>query len=114
MGRMEKVNQLLKREVGSIIQKEIQDPRLQFVTITHVDVSRDLHCARVNFSVLGEDAQVAAAEKGLDSARGYIRKLVGQRISLRYTPEIEFVFDPSIEKSARIERTLEEIKRSAG
>lgn len=112
MGRMEKVNQMMKKEIGNMIQQEIQDPRLRFVTVTHVDVSRDLHYARVNFSVLGDREQVVAAEKGLDGARGYIRRLIGQRISLRYTPEIEFIYDPSIEYSARIEKTLEDIKRN--
>ncbi len=111
MGRMERVNQLMKREIGNMIQQEIQDPRLEFVTITHVDVSRDLHHARVNFSVLGDEVKVTAAEKGLEGACKYIRRLIGQRITLRYTPEIEFVYDPSIEYSARIEKTLEDIKR---
>ena len=111
MGRMEKINQLVKREIGNIIQRNAEDPRLQFVTITNVDVSPDLHQARVNFSVLGDKAQSNAAGEALDSASGYIRRLVGQKVNLRYTPELHFVYDPSIEYSARVEQTLQEIKR---
>ena len=111
MGRMEKVNQLVKREISNIIQREIADPRLRFVTITAVEVSPDLHVARVSFSVLGDDKRVVEAEEALEHAKGYLRKLVGKRVILRYTPALEFVYDDSIAYGARIEQTLEEIKK---
>jgi ribosome-binding factor A len=110
MGRIEKVNQQVKREIGEILQRELGDPRLQFVTITDVDVSRDLHNAKIQFSVLGERHQVQAARKGLEGAKGMIRKLLGERMNMRYTPELSFIYDPSIEISARIEKTLKEIR----
>lgn len=109
MARMDKVNEFIKREISNIIMTDLQDPRLKFVTITAVTVSRDLHTARVSFSVLGEEKQRAQAHQGLMSARGLIRKLIGQRMSLRYTPQLEFVHDRSLEYSARIEETLKEI-----
>ena len=111
MGRMEKVNQLMKREISTILQREVQDPRLEFVSITGVTVSPDLHVARVNFSVLGDEKKKEDAKKALNSARGYIRRLIGKRISLRYTPDLEFIYDNSLEYSARIEQTFEEIKK---
>lgn len=111
MGRMERVNQLIKREISTILQREVQDPRVEFVSITSVTVSPDLHVAKVNFSVLGDEKKKEEANKALDSARGYIRGLMGKRISLRYTPDLEFVYDNSLEYSARIEQTLEEIKK---
>ena len=95
MGRMDRINQLMKREVGSIIQKEFQDPRLMFVTILSVEVSPDLHNAVVNYSVLGDEKQLQAIAKALESLSGYIRKLIGQRIRLRYTPKVSFVYDKS-------------------
>jgi len=109
MGRIDRVNQQVKREIGRIIQQELSDPRLEFVTITEVDVSRDLRNARIRFSVLGEDNQVQAAEQGLEGARGTIRKLLGQSMSLRNTPELFFIFDESVKMSVRIEETLKEI-----
>jgi ribosome-binding factor A len=113
MGRMAKVNQLMKREISTILQREVQDPRVEFVSITGVTVSPDLHVARVNFSVLGDEKKKEEATKALDSARGYIRRLIGKRISLRYTPDLEFIYDNSLEYSARMEQTLEEIKKQA-
>lgn len=110
MGRIDKVNQQVKREIGRILQREVSDPRLQFVTITEVDVSKDLHNAKVRFSVLGDVSQVHAAQKGLESARGMIRRLLGQSMNIRYTPELFFVYDESIEMSARLEETLKEIR----
>jgi len=109
MDRMDKVNQLIKREVGKIVQMELQDPRIEFVTITNVDVSRDLRHARISFSVLGDEKQAERALRGLDNASRYIRKVIGQRITIRYTPEIQFVLDNSIRHSANIEKTFEEI-----
>ena len=111
MVRIERVNQLMKREVSSMIQRDIQDPRLEFVTITNVVVSKDLRYAKISFSVLGPGERIRAAQDALDGARGFVRKLVGQRVRMRYTPEIEFVYDRSLEYSARIEEALNEIKK---
>ena len=109
MERIDRVNRQVKRELGRIIQQELSDPRLQFVTITEVDVSRDLRNARIRFSVLGEKGRVRAAEQGLEGARGMIRKLLGQSMSIRHTPELFFIYDQSVEMSVRIEETLKEI-----
>ena len=110
MGRIERINQAVKEEVSRIIQMEVKDPRLEFVTITHVEVSRDLQHAKVYFSVLGNSAKIEEAKQGLNSARGFVRKLIGQRIRMRYTPEIAFVFDRSIAYGMRIEETIERMK----
>lgn len=109
MGRIDRVNQQVKREVGKIILRELSDPRLQFVTITEVDVSRDLRNARIRFSVLGGENEMHAAQQGLDGAKGMIRKLLGQSMSIRHTPELFFIYDQSVEMSVRIEETLKEI-----
>lgn len=109
-GRIDKVNEFIKREISNIVLFELQDPRLKIVTITGVEMSPDLRYAKASFSVLGTKKQVAEATEGLASAKGMIRKLIGQRINMRYTPEIQFVYDHSLEYSARIEETLQEIK----
>ena len=108
MSRIERINETMKREIGSLLLKEIHDPRLKFVTITGVDVSKDLQHAKVFYSVLGRDQEEAG--EALDKARGYVRKLVGQRVIMRYTPEIDFIYDKSIEYSDRIEQALRDIK----
>ncbi|MEI7998064.1 MAG: 30S ribosome-binding factor RbfA [Candidatus Omnitrophota bacterium] len=112
--RLEKVNETIKRELSKMIQVgDINDPRVNLVTIMNVDVSKDLHYARVKFSVLRDDPKVIkAAGEGLDSCSGYIRKLIGQRMVLRYIPEFHFYFDKSVQYAAQLDATLEEIKKS--
>ena len=109
MGRMEKINKQIQREISLILQRELADPRLQFVTITSAEVSKDLQHAKVTFTVLGAAKEVEQAQRSLDGARGIIRKYIGQRIEMRYTPEIFFIYDESVERSARIEEKLKEI-----
>ncbi|MCA9398709.1 MAG: 30S ribosome-binding factor RbfA [Candidatus Omnitrophica bacterium] len=109
MSRMDKVNQQVRREIGLIIQQEMSDPRLQFVAITRVDVSKDLRTARVFFNVIGDSKKILDAKNALQSARGAIRRKVGQKIKMRFTPEFSFFYDDSMDIANRIEDTLKEI-----
>ena len=110
MERMGRVNQMMKREISNILQREVQEPRLNFVTITSVVVSPDLHTARVNFSVMGSVDKTSEIKDALNKASGFIRRYIGKRIKLRFTPELEFFYDPSIEYSVRVEQTIQKIK----
>ena len=112
--RMDKVNELIKRELSNmILYGDINDPRVSLVTIMSVDVSKDLRYARVKFCVLKDDPQlINNATAGLESCRGFIRKLIGQRLKLRYTPEIHFYFDKGVQYAAQIDMTLAEIKKN--
>ncbi len=100
---------MVKREISLMLIEDIRDPRLKFVTITDVEVTKDLQQAKVFYSYLGTDR--AGVEEALEKARGFVRRLVGQRVVMRYTPEIQFFYDKRIEMSDRIEQTLAEIKR---
>lgn len=113
MSRMDKINQMIRKEIGMMIQMgEVSDPRLNFVTITRVDVSKDLHYAKVWFSVLSQaDKDIEQAQNGLNSARPYLRKLLGQRIEIRYVPELDFHYDRSLNESLMMDETLESIKQ---
>ncbi|MBF0491114.1 MAG: 30S ribosome-binding factor RbfA [Candidatus Omnitrophica bacterium] len=110
---MEKINEQVKRELGKmILMGDINDPRVKLVTIMSVDISKDLQHARVRFSVLNDDPKVISnAQQGLNSCCGFIRKLIGQRLSLRYTPEFQFIFDKGVQYAAHIDAALEEIKK---
>lgn len=110
MARYEKVAVALKKEISSIIHDEIKDPRLGFVTITRVELTPDLRFAKAFFSVLGKPEDYAKTKQALDSSSGFIRRLVSQRIRLRFAPEISFREDHSSEYSAKIEKILNEIK----
>ena len=111
--RIEKVNSSIKRELAHILLLgEIHDPRISFVTIINVDVSKDLRYARVKFSTLSDDLKdINAAKAGFESCRGYIRKLISQRVVLRYTPEFRFFYDKGIKHAADVDKVLEEIKK---
>ena len=111
--RIEKVNSSIKRELANIILLgEVHDPRINFVTIINVDVSKDLQHARVRFSVLADTPEmIKAAIAGFESGKGYIRKLVSQRVPLRYTPEFQFIYDKGIKHAADVDKVLEEIKK---
>ncbi len=109
--RSERVADLIQREVAEMLVKSIKDPRIGFVTITKVTVSEDCRFAKVYFSVAGTLAERESSGKGLDSAKGYIRKELGRRLRLRYTPEIVFQFDPSIEYAIHMEEVIRNIHR---
>ena len=111
MSRQEKLAEELRKEISSIIQKEVKDPRLGFVTITKVEITHDLRYAKIFFSVLGEDKEYKKTRQALDSALGFIRSLIAQRVKLRFAPEIVFKEDRSSEYSIKIQKLLDEIKR---
>ncbi|MCX5697594.1 MAG: 30S ribosome-binding factor RbfA [Candidatus Omnitrophica bacterium] len=111
MSRHDKVTKALQREISSIIHDELKDPRLGFVTITKVELSNDLRFAKVFFSVLGKEQDYKKTQEALDSASGFIKKLICERIALRFAPEIIFRDDHSVEYSVRIEEILNQIKK---
>jgi ribosome-binding factor A len=109
--RSEKVADLIQKEISQMLVKSIKDPRIGFVTITKVSVSEDCRFAKVYFSVVGTLAERERSMKGLDSAKGFVRKELGHRIRLRYTPEILFQFDPSIEYAIHMGELIQTIQQ---
>jgi len=112
--RSEKVADLIQKEISQMLVKSIKDPRIGFVTITKVTVSEDCRFAKIYFSVAGNLAERESSQKGLESAKGYVRKELGRRIRLRYTPEIMFQFDPSIEYAIHMEELIQSIHQEKG
>ena len=113
MDRMDKINQLFKREISNmILMGEIRDPRIRFVTITFADVSKDLGWAHIGFSILSDDpAELQDVQAGLRSASGMVRRLMAERVTLRHIPQFKFVYDDTIAKSVHMTRTFEELQR---
>ena len=110
MPRYDKVSEALKQEISNIIHAELKDPRLGFITVMRVELTQDLRSAKVFFSVLGKEEEHKKTKEALDSALGFIRRLIAQRIRLRLVPEISFQEDRSAEYSIRIQEALNEIK----
>jgi ribosome-binding factor A len=108
--RKERVEDQIKKEVSLIIQRELKDPRAGFITVTAVELSSDLKSAKIFYSVLGDEESKDKSEQALKSASGFIQRQIGIRMRLRYTPQVIFKYDHSIERGARIEEILKEIR----
>jgi len=108
--RVGRVGEQLKKELSQLIQSELKDPRIGFVTVTGVEVTNDLSQATVYLSVLGDDEQKSNTLKALAKANGFLRSELGKRVRLRHTPVLIFKFDSSIEYGSRIEKILGEIQ----
>ena len=104
-----RVSEEISRELTDIL-RSVKDPRVSgsFISILRVDTAADLRNATVQYSVLGEGRD--EVKKGLKSAQGYIRRELAQRLNLRATPELCFIYDDSIEHGAHIAKLLEDIK----
>lgn len=107
--RIDRISEEIKKEMGSIIQNELKDPRLpSMVSITALNVTKDLKYAKVYVSVFGNDEEKKAAIQALKSAAGFIRRELGHRVQIRYTPLLQFELDNSIEHGFHIEKLLKE------
>jgi ribosome-binding factor A len=109
--RADRVKKILREEISKILEYELKDPRVGLVTITRVDVTKDLRHAKVYFSVIGDESRKEQARQGVESATGFVRKMIGERVRLKFLPEIEFKYDDSIEYSQHISEVLDKIKQ---
>ena len=108
--RIEKIQELMKQEISKIILRELKDPRIGFVTVTGVHITRDLSEATAYVSIMGDEQQVKDRWEGLQSSLGYIRREIGHRVRLRITPELKFEIDKSLDYSEHIQKLLNKIK----
>jgi ribosome-binding factor A len=111
--RTDRVAEEIREEVARIIARELKDPRVGFVTVTRVDVTPDLHVARVHVGVLGDEAQRQKSMGGLKRAGGYVRRALGQRLRLRFTPEVLFLYDEGLDATDRVARLLDEVHKQS-
>ncbi len=107
--RTDRLGDQIRAEIADIIARKLKDPRVGFVTVTSVDVSEDLRHAKVFVSVYGDEKTQAETMKGLNSASGFVKGELGRRIRIKFTPDIVFRLDDSLEKAARVIDILEHI-----
>lgn len=117
--RMQRVNEEIRAAIAEILLTEIKDPRVadRMISVNRVVVSKDLHYARVWVSVLGTDDECAAAVAGLNHSRAFIRRLLAERVVLKYLPDLHFEFDSSLKETTRLLelfRQIESGSRPAG
>lgn len=109
--RAARVADEMREILAQLIRDEVKDPRVGFVSIVKVEVSGDLRHAKIFVSVLGDEQQKKGSLKGLTSAAGFLRSEVAKALQLRYTPELHFVLDESIERGQKIAQLLVEVQR---
>ncbi|MBO4401292.1 MAG: 30S ribosome-binding factor RbfA [Selenomonadaceae bacterium] len=109
--RVEKLQELIKQEMSKMLLREIKDPRIGFVTVTDVEVTGDLREAKIYVSIMGGEEQIQSSLEGLKSALGFIRREIGRRIRLRFTPEISFALDNSLDYGEHIQKILLKIEK---
>ncbi len=107
MWRPESVGRQVQEILSELVHKQLKDPRLGFVTLTGVDMTRDLRTARVYISVMGDEAAREETLQALTHAVPYLRRELGRRIRLRLVPELLFAYDDSIERGSRINQLLD-------
>jgi len=111
--RPERVADQIRGELASLLAREVHDPGIGFVTLTRVQVSPDLQLARIYYTALGDDKARGATAKALDRATPFLRRQIGARLRLKRTPDLKFVYDPSIAGQDRIEQLLKELRPPA-
>jgi ribosome-binding factor A len=110
--RPDRVAEAIREEVAQFLADGVKDPRVRgLVTVTGVEVTRDLRHARVFVSIMGDDAARAETFEGLEGVAGHLRGRIGRSLRLRAAPEIEFRNDVSVAHAARIETLLEQLQR---
>lgn len=109
--RVERVAEQIREEVSQILATEVADPGVGLVTVTRVKVTPDLSLARVYWTTMGDVAQRKQTTKALTRATGFVRHLLSARLTLRRSPEVQFLFDRSVAAQDRVEQILHELKQ---
>ncbi len=110
--RTDRLNSLLKEVLSEVIREEVRNPHIStLVTVTRVEITTDLHYAKVFVSVIGSEQEKQAAIAGLQSAAGFIAVHAAKKVVMRYFPDLTFRLDDSVEKYAKIEQKLREIQQ---
>lgn len=108
--RQDRVSALIQRELSEVIQRVLKDPRISFCTVTHAEVSSDLKYVDVKVSVIGSPEQREKTIAGLKSAAGFLRREISRRLALRYSPELRFGLDDSVDHLMKIDGLLKQLE----
>ena len=108
--KIERLNNVYQQEISMILMKEIKDEDIKFVTITGVDITHDLSFAKVYYTVLDLEKKEKTSE-ALKKASPFIRTKLAEKVDIRHTPELKFIYDDSIEYGEHIEKIIEKIHK---
>ena len=107
--RVERIQEQVREEVSQMLQTEVRDPGVGLVTVTRAKVTADLSLARIYWTIIGDAAERKKTQKALERASGFVRHLLAERLTLRRSPEVKFIFDESVAAQDRIEQIIQEI-----
>jgi ribosome-binding factor A len=111
--RADRVSDVLQKEVCELLFKEVKDPHLGFITITGVEVSRDLKLAKIFYTLLGSPEQADESSKALQRITPFIKKQLGRKLHMRSIPDISFRYDHSMEYGTKIDHILDSLRESS-
>lgn len=106
--KIERLNHTIQQEISMILQTEVKDEHIKFVTITGVDTTSDLSFSKIYYTVLDKD-KIDSTKEALEKASSFIRTCLAERIDIRHTPELKFIYDTSIAYGEHIEEIIENI-----
>jgi len=112
--RTKRVASQIQRELAQLIQFEVKDPRVGMVTVSAIELSRDLSYAKVYVTVLSANNEVGEALEGLNKAAGFLRRELGKRLSIRVTPQLTFLYDASVEHGANLSALIDKAVSGSG
>ena len=107
--RVERIQEQVREEVSQMLQTEVRDPGVGLVTVTRAKVTADLSLARIYWTIIGNLEERKKTQKALERASGFVRHLLAERMTLRRSPEVKFIFDESVAAQDRIEQIIQEI-----
>lgn len=109
--RIDRLQSEFVKDISAIVSDELRDRPPAMITFTRAEITRDLKFAKIYFSAFGQQDSIDASLEYLKRHAGVIRRMIGQRMRIRYTPELSFIYDVSIEQVIRINEILEQIKK---
>ncbi len=108
--RASRVGDLILREIADLLMTKVKDPRVKKTTLTGIFVSKDLRYAKVYYSLIGDEQEILEAQKGLESAKGFIKREIGLRMDLKYMPDLVFRHDPSLALGDHMEKLFQKLR----
>ncbi|MCI9292945.1 MAG: 30S ribosome-binding factor RbfA [Erysipelotrichaceae bacterium] len=110
--KKDKIAGIIQKEISEIIQFELKDPKIGFITITDVEVSADLSQAKIYVSFLGQNARKEAGMKALERSKGFLRTQLAAKLSIRKVPQLVFLQDNALEQGYKIEKIIADIHKN--
>lgn len=110
--RADRVADLIKEEISEMFCKEVKDPHIGFITITDVEVTKDLRLAKIFYTILGDERQLGESSDALQRVSPFIKRQLGKRLSMRFIPDILFRYDHSLDYGSKIDTILDQLRNT--